>query len=276
MSENVTQPTVTSGNRELLKGRIALVTGSSRGIGRAIAEALGIAGASVSMGARNAPQLREAHRSLSLKGVNCHWQVCDVRKERDVQNLLASTEEVLDGPVSILVNNAGIYRTEPVEKHDLSVWKEVLETNLTGALIASSLVVAGMIAYGWGRIVNISSISGLSGESYGSAYAASKAGMIGLTKSLALEVAKEAITVNAICPGWVKTEMADSQLNCKSWLQLTGQSPSDSEEVARLSVPQMRFIEAEEIAGLTVYLASDAAKGITGQAINICGGMSLT
>lgn len=275
MPENVTQPTVTSRDQHLLKGRIALVTGASRGIGRAIAEALGRAGASVSMGARNPSRLSEAHRSMSLLGINCHWQVCDVRKLADIKNLVASTENSLGGPISILVNNAGIYRTEPVQKHSLSVWKEVLETNLTGALIASSLVVEGMIAYGWGRIINISSISGVSGESYGSAYAASKAGLIGLTKSLALEVARENITVNAVCPGWVKTEMAVSQLNCQDWLKLTEQSPADSEEVARLSVPQMRFIEAQEIAGLVVYLASDVAKGITGQAINVCGGLSL-
>ena len=132
-----------------------------------------------------------------------------------------------------------------------------------------------MIERNWGRIINISSISGKVAEAFGAAYSASKFAIIGLTQSMALEAAKHAITVNAICPGWVDTKMAGDQLSDDNYLSLTEQEPSQALEIARLSVPQMRFIAPEEVASLVVYLCSEQARGITGQAINICGGLSL-
>jgi ketoreductase len=132
-----------------------------------------------------------------------------------------------------------------------------------------------MVERGWGRIINISSISGKTAEIWGSAYSASKFGMIGLTQALALEVARHNITVNAVCPGWVLTEMATEQLQDPQYCELTGSDPKDAIANAAYSVPQQRMIEPEEVAALVAFLASDRARGITGQAINICGGLSL-
>src|SRR5262249_41921101 len=179
------------------------------------------------------------------------------------------------GTPDILVNNAGIYKTEPVRGHSLEIWQEIIDINLTGALLTSRCVLDGMIEKGWGRIINISSISGKSGEAFGAAYSASKYGLIGLSQSMALEVARYGITVNAVCPGWVSTEMAVEQLTDQRWCKLNSLEPSESEEIARLSVPQERFISPEEVAELVAYLCTDSARGITGQAMNICGGMAL-
>jgi ketoreductase len=132
-----------------------------------------------------------------------------------------------------------------------------------------------MIGKAWGRIVNISSVSGKTAEAYGAAYSASKFGIIGLTQALALEVAKSGITVNAICPGWVRTDMAIEQLQDPKWCGLNEIDQSQSVEIARLSIPQNRFLESEEVADLALFLCSNQARSITGQAINICGGLSL-
>ena len=126
-----------------------------------------------------------------------------------------------------------------------------------------------------GRIVNISSISGKSGEPYGAAYSSSKFAMIGLTQSLALEVARHGITVNAVCPGWVETDMAYEQLTDRRWCELNSLPVEDSVEIARLSIPREKFVKAEEVAALVRFLCSEDAQSITGQAINICGGLSL-
>jgi ketoreductase len=133
-----------------------------------------------------------------------------------------------------------------------------------------------MIERKWGRIINISSISGQKAEAYGTAYSASKFGLIGVTQSLALELARHGITVNSVCPGWVETDMAQEQINDPEWCRLNDINPEESLDIARLSVPQMRLIQPDEVAGLVGYLCSDRAKGITGQAINICGGLSIS
>jgi NAD(P)-dependent dehydrogenase (short-subunit alcohol dehydrogenase family) len=162
-----------------------------------------------------------------------------------------------------------------VEGHDLDVWRRTLDTNMTSAMVASSLVLPEMVTRKWGRVINISSISGKAGEAFGAAYSASKFGLIGLTQSMALEVARFGVTVNAVCPGWVATDMAFSQINDPQWCQLNNLPPAESLDIARLSVPQERFIEPGEVASLVVYLSTDDARGITGQAINICGGLSV-
>lgn len=255
-------------------GRVALVTGGSRGIGRAIALHLARCGASVAVCARTQSQLNTTQDELMQFAARHLAASCDVRDETAVNNLVRRIADEL-GPIDILVNNAGIYRTEPVEHHALESWEEVLKINLTGAMLFARAALKPMIAKGWGRIINISSISGRSGEIWGSAYSASKFGMIGLTQSLALEVARHNITVNAVCPGWVATEMATSQLTDPEYCGLTGTSPEDSVSNACFSIPINRMIEPEEVAALVAFLASDAARGITGQSINICGGMSL-
>ena len=257
-----------------LKGRVAIVTGASRGLGKAIALELARQGAILGVCARSAEQLSTAQSEIKHLGTQCLAATCDVRSEADIAAFVMYIKSHF-GSVDILVNNAGVYKTEPLENHSLDLWRDVLETNLTGAMLFCRAVLASMGAQQWGRIINISSVSGRVGEIWGGAYSASKFGLIGLTQSMALEVAKKGITVNAVCPGWIATDMTREQLSDPEWCQLNGIDPKDSQANACFGVPQNRFIEPEEVASLVAYLASDAARGITGQAINICGGLSL-
>jgi 3-hydroxybutyrate dehydrogenase len=257
-----------------LKDKTAVVTGASRGIGKAIALNLAREGANLAICARNAKLLADVKQEAESFGIKCFQQVADVSSEKAVTDFIqAAIREV--GDADILVNNAGIYVTEPIANHPLDAWQQVIDTNLTGPFLLSRALIPPMVKRGWGRIVNISSISGKVAEIYGSAYSASKFGLIGLTQALALETAKHGITVNAICPGWVATDMAFNQLNDEQYLSLTDIEQIDSVDVARLSVPQMRFIDPVEVADLVNFLCSDKAKGIHGQALNICGGLSL-
>ncbi len=255
-------------------GKTAFITGASRGIGRALAVRLAQDGFDLALFARSKGLLNELEQDLREMKVNAHAFPVDVSDAPAFVDALESARSTLGAPC-VLVNNAGVYYTQSVEGHTVDLFKEVLETNLTSALNACQFVVAGMKSRGWGRIVNISSISGKVAEAFGAAYSASKFGMIGLTQSLALEVAEYGITVNAVCPGWVATEMARAQLNDESWCKLNQLEVSQSEEIARLSVPQKRLIQPEEVAHLVAFLCSENARGITGQSINICGGLSL-
>jgi 3-hydroxybutyrate dehydrogenase len=257
-----------------LSGHVALVTGASRGIGRAIAVKLASLGASVAICARDSAALGEALSAVAASGTPCLAQAADVTQEQSVEALVSRVTRELGG-IDILVNNAGMYRTQPVQGHSLALWNEILSVNLTGAMLAARAVLPGMLAGGWGRIVNIASISGKVAEIYGSAYSASKFGLIGLSQALALEVAAGGITVNAVCPGWVATEMARQQLEDPLWCKLNSIAKEESTDVARWSVPLQRFIEPAEVANLVAYLCSCQAGGITGQSVNICGGLSL-
>jgi NAD(P)-dependent dehydrogenase (short-subunit alcohol dehydrogenase family) len=258
-----------------LHGRVAVVTGGSRGIGKAIALELANRGAGVAICARNEHLLSNTRKDLEKAGARVFAQVCDVRNEQSVSEFVERVKHALTGRIDILVNNAGVYRTEPVEQHSLEIWSEVLETNLTGSMLFCRAVLSGMIQQNWGRIINISSVSGRTGEIWGSAYSASKFGLIGFTQSLALETATKGLTVNAVCPGWVATEMSRTQLEDPNWCKLNSMEAKDAQDTACFAVPQNRFIEPDEVASLVAYLASESARGITGQSINICGGLSL-
>jgi 3-hydroxybutyrate dehydrogenase len=257
-----------------LKGRVAIVTGASRGLGKAIALELARQGAILGVCARSAEKLSLTQAEIKQAGSPCLAATCDVRNESDITAFVNYIKSHFGG-VDILVNNAGVYKTEPVATHSLSAWQEVLNINLTGAMLFCRSVLPIMQNKQWGRIINISSVSGRTGEIWGSAYSASKFGMIGLTQSLALEVAQKGITVNAVCPGWVFTDMTREQLNDPEWNKRNATDPKEALSNACFAVPQNRFIEPDEVAGLVAYLAGDAARGITGQAINICGGLSL-
>lgn len=199
---------------------------------------------------------------------------CDVGETNAIEAVISKLR-TSHGKLDILVNNAGIFSASALVEQDVEDWRRVLEVNLTAAMRAAKAALPLMMERRWGRVINVSSISGKSGEPYGAAYSASKFGMLGMTQSLALEVARDGVTVNAVCPGWVETEMAVTQLTDEEWCRLNGIAREQSIEIARLSVPQERFIEPAEVAHLVSFLCSESARGITGQAINICGGLSL-
>ena len=270
---NVKPESLTSRQRTLL-GRVVLITGASRGIGKALALRLAEAGANIAITARTESDLALVAEDVKKLDVECLPCVCDVRKEDSVASMFDAVKAGLGHP-DIVINNAGIYATAPVRGHSLETWNDIVATNLTGAFLVSRASLDNMIEKRWGRIINISSVSGKVAEIYGAAYSASKFALIGLTQALALEVASYGITVNAICPGWVNTDMAVAQLNDEKWCQLNNLDPKEATELSQLAVPQMRFIEPFEVADLALFLASQEASGITGQAINICGGLSL-
>ncbi len=264
--------TATSFDSQALAGKHALVTGGGRGIGRATAIKLAQVGCSLTLLGRNEERLKAVCAEVqALTDIEASYLVADLAQADSLAKTLAAGEK----EINILVNNAGIYRTEAVVDHALASWREMLEVNLTSALILSKFVLPGMIARQWGRIINVSSISGKSAEAYGAAYSASKFAVIGLTEAMALENARYGITVNAVCPGWVATDMAFEQIEDQKWCDLNGLDKEQALEITKLSVPLMRLIEPSEVAGLIVYLCTHEAAAITGQSLNICGGMTI-
>jgi NAD(P)-dependent dehydrogenase (short-subunit alcohol dehydrogenase family) len=198
---------------------------------------------------------------------------CDVANAESVIRAFAQVSEKFGRGPDILVNNAGIAETSPFLKTDEAMWQRHLEVNLTGTFRCTRAVLPGMIARGCGRIINIASIAGKTGAPYIAAYSASKHGVLGLTRSLALEVGASGITVNAICPGYVDTEMTSRGI--ENIVAKTGKSADDALMVLKRASPQNRLVTAEEVASLALLLASDDGRGINGQGINVDGGTVL-
>jgi NAD(P)-dependent dehydrogenase (short-subunit alcohol dehydrogenase family) len=260
---------------ESLIGKTALVTGASRGIGRAIALSLAARGAKLAITARRELPLHSVKKEIEERGTTCKIMVCDLADEHEIRRGFEELSATL-GKIDVLINNAGMIAVQSTDETSDQSWSEVLNVNLGAALNLCQRALKDMAGSGWGRIINISSISGLHGEPFAIAYAASKAALNGVTSSLALEGARFGVTVNAICPGWVDTDMAREQLTDAQWCKLTGIKLEDSVEIARLSSPQERFIQPEEIAELVSFLCSNRAKSITGQCITVCGGLSVS
>ena len=257
-----------------LENRLALITGGGRGIGRAIAIAFAREGAPVAVASRTFKQVREVASDIKKEfALEALPLECDVRSSASVNEAFDTFRNHFGRGPDILVNNAGVARSELFVKTDEGFWLEHLDTNLGGTFRFTHAALPDMIERGWGRIINIASIAGKTGAPYISAYAASKHGVLGLTRSLAMEVAAQGITVNAICPGYVDTEMTSQGI--ENIVARTGRSAEQALQMLERMSPQNRLITAEEVAALAVLLASEAGRGINGQAINVDGGTVL-
>jgi NAD(P)-dependent dehydrogenase (short-subunit alcohol dehydrogenase family) len=255
-------------NRPDFADRHALVTGASRGIGGTIAAALASRGARVSLLGRNGESL--ASVSAALGGANRAAPiVADVTDADSVSAAFARARQHF-GPVHILINNAGQATSAKFTDTDEALWNSILAVNLTGTYLCTRQAVPDMLQAGFGRIVNVASIAGLRGAAYVSAYAASKHAVIGLTRSLALELAAKNITVNAVCPGYTDTDMVREAI--ANIARKTGRSEADALASLVATNPQRRLITPEEVAHTVLWVCGPGAESITGQSIVVAGG----
>jgi 3-hydroxybutyrate dehydrogenase len=251
-----------------LEGRTALITGGGRGIGRAIAERLAREGARVVVTGRTRAEIDEVAASLGGLAISM-----DVTHRPSIEAGLAEIEGH-GARVDILVNNAGAAESAPFDKTSDEVWDRMLAVNVTHAFILCRALIPKMIERGFGRVINIASNAGLTGYAYTSAYCASKHAMVGMTRAIALEIARTPVTINCVCPGWVKTRMADEA--AARIARKTGRDEADAVRALEGMSPQRRMIEASEVAHVVAMLCGDEARGVHGQAIAIDGGQVLS
>ena len=257
-----------------LKDRIALITGGGRGIGRAIALAFAEEGADIAVAARTLAQVESVAQEISSQSkVRTLPVACDVSQVSSVEAMFQQVTERLGREPDILVNNAGIAESAPLTKTNDELWQKHLAINLSGSFYCTRAALPAMISRGWGRIINIASIAGKTGAPYIAAYSASKHGLLGLTRSTALEFAAKGITTNAICPGYVDTEMTTRGV--ENITKKTGRSAEEAMAAIKKMSPQGRLVTSEEVAALALLLASEIGGAINGQAINVDGGSVL-
>lgn len=257
-----------------LQDRIALITGGGRGIGRSIALAFAREGAGIVVAARTFTQVEGVAQEITDQFHSKALAIaCDVSDVKSVEAMFARTAEFFGRGVDILVNNAGIAESAPIGKTDDELWDRHLAINLSGSFYCTRAALPAMAERGWGRIINMASIAGKTGAPYIAAYSASKHGLLGLTRSTALELAAKGITANAICPGYVDTVMTTRGI--ENITRKTGRSAEEAMEAIRRMSPQNRLVTSEEVAALALLLASEEGGAINGQAINVDGGSVL-
>jgi NAD(P)-dependent dehydrogenase (short-subunit alcohol dehydrogenase family) len=250
--------------------RTAVVTGGGRGIGRAIAKALGGRGTMVVVAGRTARDLTSAAREVTALGGKALAVTLDVTDSKSITRAMSRIQKAV-GRIDILINNAGVGGGERVAGSDTTRWKKTIDTNLVGMYLMCREAVPLMRV--GGRVVNMSSVLGRFGVPGYTAYCASKHGVLGFTRALALELVDQKITVNALCPGWVDTDMAAEGMRLGA--EENGWTFEKFRERALANVPIKRIIQPEEVAELVRFLASPAASAITGQTYNICGGQTM-
>lgn len=242
------------------KGKRALVTGGGRGIGRAVAQVLAEKGFSVVVAGRTTGELE---RSASETG-----GIAITLDVQDREAIAALPDRI--GHIDVLVNNAGIAESAPFDRTSDELWDRMLSVNVTSAFLLCRAFVPAMVKAGWGRVINVASNAGLSGYAYTAAYCASKHAMVGLTRALAIEIAKSGVTVNAVCPGWVETQMTGDAI--ARIVHKTGRSEADAKRSLENMSPQGRLVSPSEVAHAVAMLCDEQARSIHGQAIVIDGG----
>ena len=252
------------------KHRTVVITGGGRGIGAATARAFAAEGASIVVSARSVNEIEAVSASLRADGAQAWAIPCDVTDPTQIGELQRQSSERFGRPADILINNAGIADSRPVRDITVENWDRLFSVNVRGVMLCIQAFLPAMLESGWGRIVTIASIAGKVGAPYIATYASSKHAVIGLTRSIASEVAAKGITVNAVCPGYVDTDMTQQSID--RIMRKTGISREEAMKHLEAANPQRRLIAPEEVAFTTVSLCQDLARGINGQSIVIDGG----
>lgn len=256
----------------ILQGQVAIVTGSTSGIGQAMAKALAAEGSNVVINGLGDPAKIEEERAeiAQTYGVQIKYHGADMTKPDQIADMVDFAKREF-GRLDLLLNNAGVQHVAPIEDFPIANWDQIIAINLSSAFHSIRAAVPIMKAQGRGRIVNLASAHALVASPFKSAYVASKHGVLGLTKTVALEVAEHGVTCNAICPGYVKTPLVESQI--ADTAKARGMTPEQvMKDVILAAQPTKKFVEFSEIAGLLIYLASDAGASVNGAGLSIDGG----
>jgi NAD(P)-dependent dehydrogenase (short-subunit alcohol dehydrogenase family) len=251
-----------------LEGRTALITGGGRGIGRAIAERLAREGARVVVAGRTRAEIEAVAGALGGRALPL-----DVADRGSIAAALG-TLGANGMRVDVLVNNAGAAESAPLQRTSDELWDRMMTVNTAGAFTLCRALVPPMIAAGWGRVVNVASNAGLTGYAYSAAYCAAKHALVGMTRALAMELSRTPVTVNAVCPGFVKTRLADEAV--ERIVQRTGRTEAEARHSLEAMSPQRRMVEPDEVAQVVAMLCAEAARSVNGQAIPVDGGQVMS